>query len=163
MVEQALRSPAEGTRQVVFSQFATALAELERRLVAAGLSVARFDGSTSKKARVEIRDDFYRGQAQQFDIVLVNYKTGGTGLNLIGATVTHVLDSEWNPGKRDQALARTHRIGQTAETEVFEYRMDGIDTYMANVLNQKQRMLDDFDNAESVAADADLLRQALLS
>lgn len=140
-------------RQVIFSQFAGALVPLQKRLIDHGLRVARLDGSTSDKAAQEIKDNFYRakGEEPKWDVVVVNYKKGGVGLNLTAATVTHILDEEWNPGKRDQAYGRTSRYGQTDETDTFVYRMQkSVDTYIARIIRKKEDMLDTFATGKSV-------------
>ena len=134
-----------GHRQIVFSQFKSGLAELEKRIAAKGLRVCRFDGDTAEHKRVEIKDDFRIHDNPKWDVVLMNYKTGGTGINMVGATVTHIMDEEWNPGKRDQAYGRTHRLTQTEETHVFVYRIRrSIDTWMANTIQRKEQMISGF-------------------
>jgi SNF2 family DNA or RNA helicase len=148
MVENILKLDREGRRQVVFSQFKTALAEVENRLREAGIRVVRFDGDTPKALRERVRKNFYRAQNErpEWDVVLANYKTGGSGLNLTAATVTHVLDHEWNPGKRDQGYGRTFRIGQTEPTEVYDYRAPRtVDTWMSNLMRYKERLVGEFE------------------
>lgn len=150
LIDNILSKHDEGHRQVVFSQFKTALAELEIRLVARGIRVVRLDGSTPKALREEIKTNFYRakGEEAKWDVLLANYKTGGVGLNLTSATVTHILDEEWNPGKRDQAYRRTDRIGQTEASEVYVYRIPGtIDTWMSNGIHRKEMMIAGFTEA----------------
>ena len=137
----------EGHRQVVFSQFKTALAEMETRLKAQGYRVVRLDGDTPEALRSEIKTNFYRakGEVAKWDILLANYKTGGVGLNLTAITKTHILDEEWNPGKRDQAYARSARMGQEEETEVYVYRIPGtIDTWMSNTIYRKEQLVNEF-------------------
>ena len=143
MLERILEYHAKGKRQIVFSQFQSALVEFERRAKAAGLRVARFDGHTPAKLRQEIKDNFYAKKAEdpKWDLVLVHYKTGGAGLNLTAATVTHILDEEWNAGKRDQAYARNHRMGQEYETDVHVYRAPGVDVWMASLIAMKEKMV----------------------
>jgi SNF2 family DNA or RNA helicase len=146
-LERVQEYHALGRRQVVFSQFRTVLVEFEDRLTKAGLRVARMDGSTPEGKRNEIRTNFYRakGEEPKWDIVLCHYKTGGAGLNLTSATVTHILDEEWNAGKRDQAYGRSHRLGQTEETDIHVYRIPGtVDTFMANLISLKEKLANDF-------------------
>lgn len=147
----ALKLWQQGHRQVVFSQFRTALDELEKRLVAQGMRVARIDGSVSQKQKSLVKADFYKAKMTgpaQYDIVLAQYKSGGTGLNLTAATVTHILDEEWNPGKRDQAYGRTYRMGQDLETEVYRYLIrQTIDVYIASLINGKEGIVDEFNGA----------------
>jgi SNF2 family DNA or RNA helicase len=149
LMENALRFHDEGHRQVVFSQFSTALDELETRLSDAGLRVAKLTGKTSPKMREQIKSNFYaaKGEEPRWDVLLCNYKAGGTGLNLTAATKTHILDEEWNPGKRDQAYGRNNRMGQTRETEVYIYRIPGtIDTWMSNLIRFKERIIEGFED-----------------
>lgn len=148
-LEQILAYHEHGHRQVVFSQFRTALEEFEKRVRAAGLRVARFDGSTPRALRDEIKSNFYRAKNEpaKWDVVLVHYRTGGAGVNLTAATITHVLDEEWNDGKKQQGYGRTHRIGQTESTEVLVYRIpNSIDTFMANLIRMKAKLSNDLRN-----------------
>lgn len=138
---------AEGRRTVVFSQFKTALAELEERVNAAGIRVARLDGDTKKTMRSAIKSNFYRAlnEVPKWDALLANYASGGVGLNLTACTVTIILDEEWSPGKRDQAYDRTHRIGQEEESDVFVLRMPRtIDVWMANAIHRKEQLVEGF-------------------
>jgi SNF2 family DNA or RNA helicase len=166
-MEKILQIHNEGRRQVVFSQFSTALQGLFSMLEDAGLSVALLTGSTTKTLREEIKENFYlaRGEEPKWDIVLCNYKTGGTGLNLTSATATHILDEEWNPGKRDQAYARTDRIGQELENDVYIYRIPAsIDTWMSNTIHRKEQMVSAFHDTmvdESAVMTAESLSEAM--
>ena len=156
---------AQGNRQVVFSQFQTALAEFEKRVAAEGIRVARFDGSTPTKRRTEIKNNFYKakGEDSKWDVVLVHYRTGGAGLNLTAATVTHILDEEWNAGRRDQAYARTRRVGQDQETHVHIYRIPGtVDTWMANLIRMKEKLVDSLGKAMTGAEQTSRIRDAIM-
>jgi SNF2 family DNA or RNA helicase len=138
---------ADGHRQVVFSQFKTGLAELERRMRIENIRVVRLDGDTPEALRAEIKTNFYRakGEEPKWDVLLCNYKTGGVGLNLTSITKTHILDEEWNPGKRDQAYARSARMGQLEETDVYVYRIPAtIDTWMSNTIYRKEQLIGEF-------------------
>ena len=167
VVEQIRAIHAEGRRQVVFSQFSTALQGLFEMLESAGLSVALLTGATPRRLRDEIKDNFYlaKGEEPKWDIVLCNYKTGGTGLNLTAATATHIIDEEWNPGKRDQAYARTDRIGQELENDVYIYRVPAsIDTWMSNTITRKEKMVSAFQDTmtdEGVEMSAESLSEAM--
>jgi SNF2 family DNA or RNA helicase len=146
-LENIMQIHAEGRRQVVFSQFTTALEGFSEILKSKGLRVALLTGATPRQERQEIKDNFYeaKGEVPKWDILLCNYKTGGTGLNLTSATATHIIDEEWNPGKRDQAYARTDRIGQELENDVYIYRIPAsIDTWMSNTIHRKEQMVSAF-------------------
>lgn len=168
-LEHILAIHAEGRRQVVFSQFSTALEAFKEILEEKGLSVALLTGATPRKLREEIKNNFYlaKGEEPKWDIVLCNYKTGGTGLNLTSATATHIIDEEWNPGKRDQAYARTDRIGQAMENDVYIYRIPAsIDTWMSNTIYRKEQMVSAFQDTmgdEGAEMTAESLSEAMRS
>lgn len=144
----------QGKRVALFSQFTTALAEIHNRIngmmLESGTLIrsVRFDGSTPDKLKEEIKVNFNksRGEEAKWDVVLCNYKTGGVGLNLTAAEHTIILDEEWNPGKRDQAYARTHRMGQDKETFVHLLRIPRtIDTWMSGLIEEKEDMIGGFE------------------
>lgn len=152
LIDNVLTMHGEGRRQVIFSQFTTAVDELALRLADYGLRVVTLTGSTPDAKAKEIKDNFYaaKGETQKWDIVVVNYKKGGVGLNLTAASAAHILDEEWNPGKRDQAYGRISRFGQTRETDTFVYRMlKSVDTYMARIIRKKEDMLKTFETGKA--------------
>lgn len=164
LLERAKVYHAQGKRQIVFSQFQTALVEMQKRFEAQGIRAVRFDGTTPNKVRTRIKDNFYKakGEEAEWDVVLVHYRTGGAGLNLTAATVTHILDEEWNAGKRDQAYARNHRIGQDEETDVHIYRAPGVDVWMANLIHMKEKMVSKLGAAMSAEKQMKMMSEAIL-
>jgi SNF2 family DNA or RNA helicase len=154
MAESKLeRKVKEGKRCVVFSQFKTALADLERRLIARGVRVVRYDGDTNKNIRAEVKRDFLRNpdgsqpDNYKYDVVLCNYKTGGVGLTFTGATYMLCPDEEWNPAKNHQAISRIHRIGQTEPVEIDILRFENsIDMWMKTVNEVKKAIVEGFES-----------------
>lgn len=139
-------------RVVVFSQFRSALEELQRRLDNAGVRSVEYHGGTDQGIREAIKNNFDRsiGEAPRWDAVLCHFKTGGIGLNLTAATATIVLDEEWNPGKNEQAYDRTHRIGQSEATSIHILRLvDSVDTWMAELNDSKRRLVAGFNDANA--------------
>ena len=55
------------------------------------------------------------------NVMLVSLKCGSLGLNLVCANHVILLDVWWNPAVEQQAIDRTHRIGQVKE--VFVHRI----------------------------------------
>ena len=52
---------------------------------------------------------------------LISLKAGNTGLNLTAADYVFLFDPWWNKAVEQQAIDRTHRIGQTRN--VFAYKI----------------------------------------
>ncbi len=128
----------EGHRALIFSQFTSYLAKVERRLDAAGIGYVYLDGSTRNRA--EVIQEFKTGSAPVF---LISLKAGGFGLNLTEADYVFLLDPWWNPASEEQAIDRTHRIGQ--DKNVMVYRLVAADTIEEKVLALQARKAGLFD------------------
>lgn len=141
--------PEEKT--VIYSQFKPTLEEMHRRATEAGLRSIILDGDTPQSVRDDIMINLDRSMTSKedskYDVVLANYKVGGMGMNFTLATQTIILDEEWNPGKRDQAYGRQDRMGQTEDTTVHVIRMRAtIDTWLANLIEEKEGMVGGFND-----------------
>lgn len=149
----------EDERVIVFSQFKAPLQELKKRIENAGFRAVILDGSTPATLRDEIRHDFDRSKNPdranaKWDVLLANYKAGGTGLTLTNATQLITLDEEWNPGKRDQAWDRVYRIGQTESVTIHVIRTKNtIDTWLAGLIDDKEKIVDGFQSATLSGSD----------
>jgi non-specific serine/threonine protein kinase len=64
-------------------------------------------------------------------------KAGGMGLNLTAADYVYIVDPWWNPAVEQQAIDRTHRIGQTKN--IFAYRMICKDTVEEKIMTLKEK------------------------
>lgn len=147
-----------GERVVFFSQFKEPLIELKARL---GDDVVEFHGDTPKSIRDEVKRNFDRSynETPKWNGVLAHYRLGGEGLNLTAATQVIILDEQWNPGMNSQAYDRVNRLGQTQETCVHILRLkNSIDTWMAELIKQKAKIVDGFETEISFAQLADLFR-----
>ena len=74
-------------------------------------------------------------------VFLISLKAGGVGLNLTAADYVYIVDPWWNPAVEQQAIDRTHRIGQ--DKNIFAYRMICVDTIEDKIiqLQEKKRAL----------------------
>jgi SNF2 family DNA or RNA helicase len=64
-------------------------------------------------------------------------KAGNAGLNLTAAEYVFLLDPWWNNAVEQQAIDRTHRIGQTKN--IFAYKMICRDTIEEKIVYLQQR------------------------
>ena len=129
---------AEGHRALVFSQFTSYLALVKSRLTSEGIEYEYLDGATRNRAS-QI-SAFREGEAPVF---LISLKAGGFGLTLTEADYVFILDPWWNPAAENQAIDRTHRIGQDKPVNV--YRLVASDTIEEKVLALQERKRDLFD------------------
>ena len=106
---------ADGHQILVFSQFTSALDELEERLTQDSVKLLLLTGNT--RNRQVLVDSFQNDDKNK--VFLISLKAGGTGLNLTAADRVILLDDWWNPAVENQAFARAHRIGQHNTVEVY--------------------------------------------
>jgi len=70
----------------------------------------------------------------------MSLKAGGVGINLTEADYVYLIDPWWNPAVEQQAIDRTHRIGQTKK--VFAYKMICKDTIEEKILQLQDKKKD---------------------
>jgi superfamily II DNA or RNA helicase len=126
-------------KALVFSQFLGMLALIRAKLEHLGVQYEYFDGSTSVADRQKAIDNFQNNP--ECRVFLISLKAGGVGLNLTAADYVYIVDPWWNPAVEQQAIDRTHRIGQTRN--IFAYRMICKDTVEDKIikLQEKKRLL----------------------
>jgi len=122
-------------KALVFSQFLGMLALIRAKLQEEGIAYEYFDGSTNIADRQKAIDNFQNNDKCR--VFLISLKAGGVGLNLTAADYVYIVDPWWNPAVEQQAIDRTHRIGQTKN--IFAYRMICIDTIEDKILQLQER------------------------
>ena len=126
-------------KALIFSQFLGMLALIKNKLKELDVKFEYFDGSTSAQERERAIQSFQNNE--ECRIFLISLKAGGVGLNLTAADYVYIVDPWWNPAVEQQAIDRTHRIGQTKN--IFAYRMICKDTIEDKILQlqDKKRVL----------------------
>lgn len=122
-------------KALVFSQFLGMLALIREKLKELGVDHEYFDGSTSAPDREKAIQRFQNDENCR--VFLISLKAGGVGLNLTAADYVYIVDPWWNPAVEQQAIDRTHRIGQTKN--IMAYRMICKDTIEDKILQLQER------------------------
>jgi len=122
-----------GHKVLVFSQFVKHLDIFKKHFEAEKIPFAYLDGAT--RNRGEIVSEFQENQ--DLKVFLISIKAGGVGLNLTQADYVFILDPWWNPAVEQQAIDRTHRIGQ--DKKVFIYKFIAKDTVEEKILALQNR------------------------
>jgi non-specific serine/threonine protein kinase len=155
-LEELIREIEENTghhKALVFSQFTSMLQLIREALEEREIAYLYLDGGVSAEGR--------RRSVQQFQeedtarVFLISLKAGGVGLTLTAADYVYLVDPWWNPAVEQQAIDRSHRIGQV--NKVFAYRMICKDTVEEKILQlqEKKRSL----AADLVADEAGFVKQ----
>ena len=124
-----------GHKVLIFSQFVKQLTIYREYFDSEGIPYAYLDGSTQNRG--DIVKHFQEDEKTR--VFLISIKAGGVGLNLTEADYVFILDPWWNPAVEQQAIDRTHRIGQTKN--VFIYKFITKDSVEEKILALQQRKL----------------------
>jgi hypothetical protein len=128
----------EGRRVLLFSQFTSMLALIEKEVKKLGIPYALLTGAT--RDRETAIDRFQSGAVPLF---LISLKAGGTGLNLTAADTVIHYDPWWNPAVERQATDRAHRIGQSKTVFVYKLITQGtVEEKIAALQARKQALAD---------------------
>jgi len=108
---------------------------IKEELTKLGIDFEYFDGSSTIQERERAIERFQNDPKCR--VFLISLKAGGVGLNLTAADYVYIVDPWWNPAVEQQAIDRTHRIGQTKN--IFAYRMICNDTVEDKILKLQDR------------------------
>jgi SNF2 family DNA or RNA helicase len=129
-----------GHKALVFSQFVTMLDLLREKVKQRGWPHFYLAGETENRG--ELVREFQ--SAKDGAVFLISLKAGGLGLNLTAASYVVLFDPWWNPAVENQAIDRTHRIGQTSK--VIAYRLlirESIEQKIRALQKRKAALADD--------------------
>lgn len=123
---------------LIFSSFKRVLDNVKELFAKNDITYYMIDGSVKSKDRMDMVDKFNNDDTNCF---LITLKSGGTGLNLIGADTVIHLDIWWNPQVENQATDRAHRIGQTKTVSVIKLVTKGTIEERIIELQDKKKIL----------------------
>lgn len=128
-----------GRKALIFSQFTQMLDIVSAALKDRSIPYAYLSGKT--KNRQEVIHAFTTDP--NIPVFLISLKAGGTGLNLTAADTVILFDPWWNPSVENQAIDRTHRIGQTKTVNVYRLLTTGtIEEKIQALKHKKQQLFD---------------------
>lgn len=123
-------------KALVFSQFTGMLDLLTEACRKRNIAYYHFDGQTPPAKRAELVKAFQE-EGNDVSVFFISLKAGNAGLNLTAADYVFLFDPWWNTAVQQQAIDRTHRIGQTKN--VFAYKMVCKDTIEERIIQLQQR------------------------
>ena len=133
-----LKSVVEaGHKVLVFSQFVKQLDLYRKYFDQHHINYSYLDGATQNRGKVveEFKTE------EHIQIFLISIKAGGVGLNLTEADYVFILDPWWNPAVEQQAIDRSHRIGQTKNVFIYKFiTRDTVEEKILALQNKKLRV-----------------------
>ena len=130
LLEQIQPIMEEGQKVLIFSQFVELLKLVQTAVRERDWPSFYLAGETENRGELVKNFQAAEGAA----VFLISLKAGGFGLNLTAASYVVLFDPWWNPAVENQAIDRTHRIGQV--NKVIAYRL-----LIKNSIEEKIRAL----------------------
>ena len=140
LMEQLEPLMDEGHKVLVFSQFVELLELLRPTIEGRNWPMFYLAGDTENRGELVREFQAAEGAA----IFLISLKAGGFGLNLTAASYVVLFDPWWNPAVENQAIDRTHRIGQV--NKVIAYRLlikNSIEEKIRELQKRKKALAED--------------------
>ena len=153
---------------LVFCQWSEEIKMLGDMLDEKGIMWDKYDGSMSTDQRERVMGRFTdlendgRSLAMRVleekapNVLLIQIKAGGVGLNLQQFTQIFLTTADWNPSNEIQAIARAHRMGQGKGVRVHRLSLhdnkgefDTIDERLFNIQSAKRRLMADILHEDS--------------
>ena len=133
------------SKVLIFSQFVKMLHLLRDDLDKEEVPYFYLDGGT--RNRQDLVDKFQTDKSVQ--VFLISLKAGGVGLNLTAADYVFILDPWWNPAVENQAVDRSHRIGQKKTVMYYKFITQGsIEEKILQLQQRKAQLSDDIISVE---------------
>jgi hypothetical protein len=136
----------EGQKVLIFSQFVEMLGLIRDEIRRRDWRHLLLTGDT------ENRGDLVREfqETEGASLFLISLRAGGFGLNLTAASYVILFDPWWNPAVENQAIDRTHRIGQTQTVNAYRLIMKGsIEEKIRGLQTAKSALAEDILGEES--------------
>jgi SNF2 family DNA or RNA helicase len=138
----------EGHKVLVFSQFVEMLELIRTELETRAWPHFILTGKTEDRG--DMVADFQKTTGPA--VFLISLRAGGFGLNLTAASYVVLFDPWWNPSVENQAIDRTHRIGQTQKVIAYGLLVkDTIEDKIRTLQQQKSALAVDILGEESFA------------
>lgn len=122
---------------IVYSYFRDVLHRVHEAL--GPLAMGPLTGSVSGPRRQELVDEF--STRREPAVLVSQIEAGGIGLNIQAASVVIIAEPQWKPSTEEQAIARSHRMGQIRPVEVHRLLTENsVDEYMLAILARKSAL-----------------------
>ncbi|OFX88735.1 MAG: hypothetical protein A2W99_04510 [Bacteroidetes bacterium GWF2_33_16] len=138
---------AEKHKVLIFSAYVKHLNLVSNYLLEQKHKFSILTGSTTN--RQQVIENFQNTEDNH--VFLIQIKAGGVGLNLTAADYVFIIDPWWNPAVEEQAINRTHRIGQHKKVMVYRFiSAETVEEKIQSLKAKKTELAESFINTEQM-------------
>jgi len=128
-----------GQKVVIYSQYLAMIDIIEAFLRELNVGYVSLTGKSRNRGAIIERFN----QEEDCRVYVGSLRAGGTGIDLVAASVVIHYDRWWNAAKEDQATDRVHRIGQRRGVQVFKLVTEGtLEEKIAALIDKKRKLQD---------------------
>lgn len=129
-----------GQKIVVYSQYLGMIGIMEEFLRSEGIGYVTLTGATRHRGGVIERFN----EDPDCRVYVGSLRAGGTGIDLVAASMVIHYDRWWNAAREDQATDRVHRIGQKRGVQVFKLITEGtLEEKIAAIIEKKRVLMEE--------------------
>ncbi len=137
--ELIFESLDSGQKVVVYSQFLDMIRIMEHFFKEFKVGFVSLTGASRNRGEIISRFN----TDPKCRVFVGSLKAGGTGIDLVAASVVIHYDRWWNAAKEDQATDRVHRIGQKRGVQVFKLVTQGtLEEKISAIIKKKKDLMD---------------------
>jgi SNF2 family DNA or RNA helicase len=128
-----------GQKVVVYSQYLNMIGIIEKWLKKLDVDFVTLTGKSRNRGKLISRFN----EDPDCRVYVGSLKAGGSGIDLVAASVVIHYDRWWNAAKEDQATDRVHRIGQRRGVQVFKLVTEGtLEEKISAIIERKRNLMD---------------------
>jgi SWI/SNF-related matrix-associated actin-dependent regulator of chromatin subfamily A-like protein 1 len=148
-VDWAARAVRLGEAVVIFAEHQDVIKRMSESMTKQRLRHVILDGSTPRKKRQAVVDEFQEGKVPIF----IGSKAASTGITLTRSRNLLFCERFWTSAEEDQAEDRIRRIGQKYATKIWAlHAVDSIDDRIARIIDRKRALMDKHIGLEDIEA-----------
>lgn len=124
---------------IIISYFNKLLLQVKQHLEDS--NVFMYHGGLSLAERSDVINSFKSAENRSHNVLLMNLRAGGCGLNLVQANHIILMEPYWNDAEEQQAINRVYRIGQTKPVTVYKLVVkNSIESWLLRLQKSKDNL-----------------------
>jgi len=137
-IKEIMANIPKDDKVIIFSNFTYFLKTLWNELAKYNCEI--YHGGLTMNERSKLLSVF-KDDNSNIQVLLINLRAGGCGLNLVQANHVILMEPYWNDSEQQQAINRVYRLGQKKEVYVYRLIIDNtIEIWLKRLQQMKKNI-----------------------